>query len=50
MIINNEEQIEEDINPNVAEADAYLYQVPISGGFPIKYALESDKRPFTPPF
>jgi hypothetical protein len=49
--------IEEDItnlngfSPNRAYGDYDLYQVPVSGGLPIKMvALDPSKRPFTPPF
>ena len=51
--VRNEELIEEDITPEnhnttILETDADLYQVPMTGGVPIKIGLES--RPFTPPF
>lgn len=42
------EPIEEDINPDNTDYD--LYQPPISGGIPIKIALDNARRPFTPPF
>lgn len=32
------------------DTDADLYQIPISGGVPIKLAFDSSRRPFTPPF
>lgn len=45
------DHIEEDINPDnhIQETDADLYQIPISGGIPIKLDMNS-ARPFTPPF
>jgi hypothetical protein len=37
--------------PRGAYGDYDLYQVPVSGGLPIKMiALDNSKRPFTPPF
>ena len=51
---DDSEYIEEDIIPG---AQTYvgkpydMYQVPVSGGLPIKMvALDVSKRPFTPPF
>lgn len=46
----NEEAIEEDIHPDTADTDGDLYQIPISGGVPIKLKIDSSIRPFTPPF
>jgi hypothetical protein len=48
--------IEEDITPNGGHQGSgskgyEFYQPPVSGGLPIKMtALDSSKRPFTPPF
>ena len=46
----DDDQIEEDINTGNADGDNDLYQAPISGGIPIKIALDNARRPFTPPF
>lgn len=48
---DDSDYIEEDIGNNRGYRDYDLYQVPVSGGLPIKMvALDVQKRPFTPPF
>lgn len=32
------------------DTDYDLYQIPISGGIPVKIAIDNGRRPFTPPF
>ena len=54
-LVNNDDQIEEDINifggGGGADTDGdELYQVPSSGGIPLKVAFANSRRPFTPPF
>ena len=50
-LTGDHDNIEEDINTDnhIQETDADLYQIPISGGVPIKLDMNSS-RPFTPPF
>ena len=46
---NQKNQHKNDIDPNDTQTSEF-YQIPISGGLPVKLTIENSRRPFTPPF
>ena len=46
---NNLDESKQTVDPNDT-CTSDFYQVPITGGVPVKLTIENQRRPFTPPF